>query len=123
MKNEWAHDIKAGLNKYRAEVLPLIAEGSYGSASMELLNVINSLEDGYKKMRRNSIKIFTQGLLARFMVLHDTCFKDHDSENIKNYVRSDLELIEERIKFVDFGVDAALKAEAEQNGEQYQQGL
>jgi len=126
MKNEWARDVKDAITRYKEQVLPWIGDGPdfYGAAGMELGNSIYEIEMAYNKMPPNTIKTYTFGLLARFRLLQGYCLKEDIEETEKtDFIKRAITRVDERINTVEFGVDAVLKAEAEQNDEQYQQGL
>lgn len=94
-------NIKSGISKYKDEIVPLIKDGYYGMAGIELQSIILILNFSINEMERGEFcsKIFA--LSARLELLSKACSDEHNTGDNKKVVEYGLNLVNEQIPEIE----------------------
>lgn len=108
--DNWARNIKDGIDIYNGEVTMMYNEGFPEVAGMEIDNAIFALEQGYNDMPIGTTKAYALGLIARFKMFREYCLNEEFEPTEKNEkVNRVIDMIDERIHLVELGTNPFLK--------------
>ena len=101
MGKEWLKDIKNGISKYKNDVVPLINQGYYGMAGMELQNAILILSLAIREMEQDELCSNILVLSARLEFLSKACLDMHDGGGSQKKLEYSFNLVEEKVSEVE----------------------
>ncbi len=115
MDDGWAKHIKAGIEDYRLQVMPMIEEGYFWAAGMQMGNSLFVLEGELRNLRYQSalstLFIYLLGLVAHLKVLQKYCLEEEIAiDDQEERVRGFLPRVQERLELVDLIVAGLLKS-------------
>lgn len=108
MKKEWLKNIESGISKYKNEIVPLINQGYYGMAGMELRNAVFILALAIGTMEEDELNAHAAVLASRLSFLSKACLDEHNTGNNKATLGYAFNLVQEKIAEVELKITPPL---------------